>query len=70
MVVCKFNVMHVEYDTLNVFPVRHDKIAYSIVDNKCGDYSVIDIPVCGHLCVTGISYKAVFRGKNIPTSIY
>ena len=44
MVAYKLNLMHVEYDSLNVLPIIHNDNAYTRVDNICGNYSGIDIP--------------------------
>ena len=65
MVDYKLKLMHVENDTLNVFPIRKNDNHY-----HCGDYYVTFITDFGYLCGTDIPDKATFRINNIPTRIY
>ena len=40
IVAYKSKVIHVEYDTLNVYPIRNKINAYPMEWNNCVDYSI------------------------------
>ena len=70
MISYKSKVIHVEYDILNVSPIRLNRNAWNSKENNCGDeYSMVFLYE-DNLCDTIIAGNADFSSNNIMENIY
>ena len=70
MIPYKSRVMHVEDDTLMLYPIIYIINAYPRLYNKCGDDSSMVILDDEHLCDTITVGNTYIRSINVPESRY
>ena len=65
MLANKLKLVHDEYDTLHLSPLRHNRKSYPREENNCGDDYIMFITDDGHMCDTVISNNTYLsRNKN------